>query len=769
MTSSMSRLRKRAASWVSELPPFVPGPKRARYKPNAPVEGIFATCHQQSQSRPKLTDPVAEPKRRTVCVTSAGNSSKRPRSPSSGHRSPPFKRNATGRSTVESVRASKKTTSSAKSKLYKRNTQRTPSTKTSRPASTSKGVKAYRGFWSPLKAALSAKSWLPTETALLASELTSSSGCSRKRAHTSSFCTTRRTLALSRNSLKTSWPSSTSSLVGRTEKEDTSVPLTRSQRTKRAKLYAAAANEDARKALKEKLDAEQKALPARVTRCRLVPLLPTPRQHTYLKRWLSDARTTYNLAVDAVLQHKAHHPSAAAGLAALEGQLQKTLVGAQVLADDPRGRRRILLRTPKVIRQQAVKSVFAHIKAYHTKHKLRQTLRAKYPHALAFRRDVRFQPHYKTRSLCRGAHDSMSVEAKSFKLLKASDADDNASFSLYTTLRPARDLERKLAKSALKPHALKGPRPLRRRGCPLQSSASMSGGRKKDDFLFRNVKVQGQLPHDVFDHDTKIHFKGGRFFLAVPRHVDVGARAAELHSLSDFDEGVAANTAAACRDGREEARPDTREEVLALDPGVRKFLTGYSPQGSIVQVANNANRVLDKCLRRIDRTKLALVQVSTKVYTVQRRRRQALRRARRKYYGAEARAKETVKNLHYNAAHWLLARYKRLLVPTFSSHSCVSRTSRRGKSKKGLPRCVKRRMQMLRFSMFVQRLVQTAAFYPGAEILRGSEAYTSMTCTCCGELNESLGASEVFACDACGLVIDRDVNGARNVYLRFLV
>jgi hypothetical protein len=39
--------------------------------------------------------------------------------------------------------------------------------------------------------------------------------------------------------------------------------------------------------------------------------------------------------------------------------------------------------------------------------------------------------------------------------------------------------------------------------------------------------------------------------------------------------------------------------------------------------------------------------------------------------------------------------------------------------------------------------------YPGAKILRGSEAYISMTCGRYGHLNRKLGSSETFSCPAC--------------------
>jgi hypothetical protein len=45
----------------------------------------------------------------------------------------------------------------------------------------------------------------------------------------------------------------------------------------------------------------------------------------------------------------------------------------------------------------------------------------------------------------------------------------------------------------------------------------------------------------------------------------------------------------------------SRNESTWCDPGVRTVLTAYSPQGKIETIGHNANRVIDKHLRRIDK------------------------------------------------------------------------------------------------------------------------------------------------------------------------
>ena len=48
------------------------------------------------------------------------------------------------------------------------------------------------------------------------------------------------------------------------------------------------------------------------------------------------------------------------------------------------------------------------------------------------------------------------------------------------------------------------------------------------------------------------------------------------------------------------------------------------------------------------------------------------------------------------------------------------------------------------------------------------ESYTSCTCGVCGEINK-MGGSEIYLCQSCGLEIDRDVTGARNILIKNLI
>ena len=147
-------------------------------------------------------------------------------------------------------------------------------------------------------------------------------------------------------------------------------------------------------------------------------------------------------------------------------------------------------------------------------------------------------------------------------------------------------------------------------------------------------------------------------------------------------------------------------------------------------------------------------------YQIKRRLRATLAKRTRTHRSAETKAVNTIKDLYYKTAHFICQTYNAILYPYFNAQAIVQ-----GKLDPG----VKRRANTLRFFKFAQRLVQTSAFYSRTVVYRGSEAYTSRQCGRCGHHNDKLGGQETFTCKECSATLDRDVHGARNIFLRNLI
>ena len=84
-----------------------------------------------------------------------------------------------------------------------------------------------------------------------------------------------------------------------------------------------------------------------------------------------------------------------------------------------------------------------------------------------------------------------------------------------------------------------------------------------------------------------------------------------------------------------------------------------------------------------------------------------------------------------------------------------------------LPSNVARAVMMSSQYKFRMKLINKAKIF-GTTIILCKENYTSKTCTNCGNIKHDLGASKIYKCSKCSIILDRDYNGARNIMLRNL-
>ena len=84
-----------------------------------------------------------------------------------------------------------------------------------------------------------------------------------------------------------------------------------------------------------------------------------------------------------------------------------------------------------------------------------------------------------------------------------------------------------------------------------------------------------------------------------------------------------------------------------------------------------------------------------------------------------------------------------------------------------LNKTTKKVILKMRFFEFKQKL-QNRCKRRNVGYVEVNERYTSKLCSVCGNLNIKLGGSEIFECPQCKLLIDRDINGFRNILIRHL-
>jgi putative transposase len=190
---------------------------------------------------------------------------------------------------------------------------------------------------------------------------------------------------------------------------------------------------------------------------------------------------------------------------------------------------------------------------------------------------------------------------------------------------------------------------------------------------------------------------------------------------------------------RRHARPGS---AIGIDLGVKTLLTGVNDTGTVVTV--DGPKALGGSLRRLRRAGQAC---SRKVKGSANRRKAAARLSRLHARVASVRA-----DALHKATSDLASRYETVGAEDLNVAGMVgNRRLARAISDAGFGQA--RRMLAYKTTWNGGALVTAGRFYP-----------SSKTCSGCGAVKTKLALSErTYACTACGLVMDRDVNAARNL------
>ena len=550
--------------------------------------------------------------------------------------------------------------------------------------------------------------------------------------------------------------------------------LSKEEKKLRQKLYSEIKTKDPvqlkkeKKRIKAERDASGDGL-RQTHRLRRYKLQPNNQQVLVICQWLVDANRSYNLALAelrrrGVLEFKRGQDPP--DWKNLETALREQFVSGNGLAALP-ARLHLLARTPKEIRSEAVRGCLANVKTAWTKFEKFCYVEAKYgskhpwkynPRPKATKRPQTGAITIPGKSLT--AHNIAKCQSDDEDQPGQSDDEDQPGQSDDEDQPGQSDDEDQHGQPTLDVYRVWNyHNPFNRVvNATLKRTLSRlpTCGRREHATQYPTRCIpfaRHSKPFDLVEGDLDVYcqlvYRWGQVFLHVPYACDPHSPVSTTHPIQN---------------------PPDRDERVALDPGIRKFLTAYSPQGRVEYLGTNTGAVVDKLTRRIDRCrlaqrrKLAWLRAPTRRGENRRlsrkRKRRALWWAKRARHLAEQKAVNVIRDLHYKTAHHLLRNYKHIFLPTFNAHAIAKHCR--------LTRRVKRRLNTLSFYQFRLRLLDTLQFYQGAEIHTGSEAYTSKTCGRCGELNDQLGSSETFHCPSCGLRADRDAHAARNILLRHL-
>ncbi|NEO14808.1 MAG: IS200/IS605 family element transposase accessory protein TnpB [Moorea sp. SIO3F7] len=195
---------------------------------------------------------------------------------------------------------------------------------------------------------------------------------------------------------------------------------------------------------------------------------------------------------------------------------------------------------------------------------------------------------------------------------------------------------------------------------------------------------------------------------------------------------------------------ENQGRVVALDPGVRTFLTFFSE--------NSVGKIGDGDFSQIQRLCSHLDQLISKISKAKGKQKYRMRKAGRRMV---IKIQNLVNELHHKAARFLVDHFDVILLPSFETAQMSKKKQRKLRSK-----TVRNMLSFAhyRFKEFLKHKAQET----GKLVVDVCEAYTSKTVSWTGEL-VNIGGSKIIKSKIDGQVMDRDINGARGIFLRALV
>ena len=197
------------------------------------------------------------------------------------------------------------------------------------------------------------------------------------------------------------------------------------------------------------------------------------------------------------------------------------------------------------------------------------------------------------------------------------------------------------------------------------------------------------------------------------------------------------------------SRAPDQVRVVALDPGVRNFITWFSEDACGKLGQEDFGRIQRLCQHQDNLLSRAARAPS--------KRRRNMRRAAGRM---TVRIQNLINELHHKTARFLVDNFDVILLPAFKTSGMVTRSQRRIRSK------TVRNLLSLAHHRF-RNFLRHKASENGRTVLIVNEAYTSKTVSWTGEINHKLGGRKTVT-STDGRRMGRDHNGARGIFLRAL-
>lgn len=245
------------------------------------------------------------------------------------------------------------------------------------------------------------------------------------------------------------------------------------------------------------------------------------------------------------------------------------------------------------------------------------------------------------------------------------------------------------------------------------------------------IFITESIPQEATGKEVSITCDHGRWFMAVQQHI----------TLKSESQG--------------------QVSCIAIDPGVRTFATCYSEKEVVLSGKDFVLKSLLPLAKKIRvilslRAKLKEIKYNDEIPKWLKDR---LVYCEKELNKLECKRQDIVNDLHHKLAYYLVSNYDIIYLPSFETKKMSYR------NKRSINRKVVHDMLSLKHYKFKQLLRWYGKKY-GKHVVEINESYTSKTYSWNGYIDEKLGSKKIIKTE--GKLIDRDINGARGIYIKQL-
>ncbi len=193
--------------------------------------------------------------------------------------------------------------------------------------------------------------------------------------------------------------------------------------------------------------------------------------------------------------------------------------------------------------------------------------------------------------------------------------------------------------------------------------------------------------------------------------------------------------------------------ICALDPGLRKFMTGIDINANKFKIADGIMKILSKLKIKISNMQSTLHKLNNKrKYDHSKKLYKKWNNCKNMLITAREKFKYKINELHYQTCNYLCKNYDIIILPNFGVKEMITKSSK----------FLRKSILQLSFHQFKERLKNKCKEYNKTFILT-EEPYSSKTCSLCENYNFNISKEEYITCNFCKRSYDRDENGALNI------